>query len=59
MHSSMYSVVYMDVCLLMGKILESPGFIAVHVEMFSLGNNSILNQEYVVAIHKAISFNLC
>lgn len=46
------------VCVLMGRVLESHGFTAVHVEMFSYGNrSSVLNQEYIVAIHKAISFN--
>lgn len=42
-----------------GKGVESHGFTAVHVEMFSYGNrSSVLNQEYIVANHKAISFNL-
>ena len=56
----MYSVVICGcMCLLMGRVLESPGFRAVHVEMFSFGNNSILHQEDIVAIHTTISFNLC
>lgn len=46
------------VCVLMGRVLKSHGFTAVHVEMFSYGNrSSVLNQEYIVANHKAISFN--
>lgn len=50
--------VYM--CVLMGRVVESPGFTEVHVEAaFSSGNrSSILNQEYIVVIHKINAFKL-
>lgn len=61
MQSSKNSMVYVlcSACVCVdGRVLESYGFAAVHVEMFSYGNSSVLNQEYIVAIHKVISFNL-
>lgn len=37
-------------CVLMGKVLESPGFTAVFEEMFSQGNvSSVLSQGYITA----------
>lgn len=46
-------------CVLMGKVLESPGFTAVFVEMFSQGNvSSVLSQGYITAkrTHSACGF---
>lgn len=50
--------VYM--CVLMGGVVESPGFTEVHVEeAFSSGNRrSVLNQECIVAIHQGNAFKL-
>lgn len=40
-----------------GKGVGSPGFTAFHVEMFSYGRSSFLDEGYAVAIHKAILFS--